>query len=96
METMVEAMKRYVKSYKEIELDKEPNFDYLGHPVNSYMLVRHVAFAYEFLSGKLEPLTNATKDFLDAVRERPAEEMLPATRDVEGIVSHSGILTLVV
>jgi hypothetical protein len=26
----------YIKSYNEIQLDEAPNFDYLGHPINSY------------------------------------------------------------
>ena len=64
METMVTAMKRYVKSYKQIELDKEPNFDYLGHPINSYQLVRHVAFAYQFIGKEFEPIINRDKTIL--------------------------------
>ena len=54
----------YIKSYKDTKLDAEPNFKYLGHPMNSYHLVRHVAFAYEYIANTFEPMTNATKEFL--------------------------------
>ena len=57
-------MKRYIKSYKDLRLDEEPNFEYLGHPINSYLLVRHVAFGYGHLTNKVVPLENATKEFL--------------------------------
>ena len=48
-------------------MDEEPNFDFLGHPINSYHLVRHVALAYEHVASKVIPLQNSTKEFIGKV-----------------------------
>ena len=55
---------RYIKSYHDLRLNEEPNFEFLGHPINSYHLVRHVAFAYEHVAAKVGPVVNSTKEFL--------------------------------
>ena len=34
---------RYVKHHKIHQLNQTPNYDYLGHPVNAYHFIRHVA-----------------------------------------------------
>ena len=36
-------LNRYVKHHKIHQLDQTPNYDYLGHPVNAYHFIRHVA-----------------------------------------------------
>ena len=40
----------YIKSYKELTLDKQqPNYEFLGHPVNAYHFVRHVASSWKII-----------------------------------------------
>ena len=34
---------RYIKNHHLHKLNDNPNFDYLGHPVNAYHFIRHVA-----------------------------------------------------
>ena len=44
---------RYVNSHKIHQLDQEPNFDYLGHPLDAYHFVRHVATGWERIRNKI-------------------------------------------
>lgn len=37
---------RYIDSHKELQLNQTPNFDFLGHPLNAYHFVRHVAIGW--------------------------------------------------
>ena len=39
----ISEIHRYVKNHKTHQLNQAPNYDYLGHPVNAYHLIRHVA-----------------------------------------------------
>ena len=34
---------RYIKNHHLHKLNDTPNLDYLGHPINAYHLIRHVA-----------------------------------------------------
>lgn len=34
--------RRYIAEHKRLTLDREPNYDFLGHPFNAYTFVRHV------------------------------------------------------
>ena len=45
---------RYVNSHHLNKLDQEPNLEYLGHPLDAYHFVRHVASNWERLRS--EPL----------------------------------------
>ena len=38
---------RYIKNHHLHKLKDEPNFDYLGHPVNAYHFIRHVASGWK-------------------------------------------------
>ena len=38
---------RYVKHHYIHQLNQTPNYDYLGHPVNAYHLIRHVASGWD-------------------------------------------------
>ena len=33
-------------------LNQTPNYDYLGHPLNAYHLIRHVASGWNYLAKK--------------------------------------------
>ena len=45
---------RYVKSHHSNQLDQEPNYEYLSHPLDAYHFVRHISSNWERLRG--EPL----------------------------------------
>ena len=38
---------RYIKNHHLHKLNDNPNFDYLGHPVNAYHFIRHVASGWK-------------------------------------------------
>ena len=38
---------RYIKNHHLHKLNDDPNFDYLGHPVNAYHFIRHVASGWK-------------------------------------------------
>ena len=40
---------RYVKSHYMHNLNQTPNFNHLGHPLNAYHLIRHVASGWNYL-----------------------------------------------
>ena len=39
-------MFRYLKQHYLYQLNVEPNIDYVGHPVNAYHFLRHIAFGW--------------------------------------------------
>ena len=52
-----ESFYRYVKNHKKLELDQEPNVEYLGHPINAYNLIKHSAIGWKFLNHSVvQPL----------------------------------------
>ncbi len=44
---------RYISNHRSLGLDRDsgPDYDYLGHPLNSYHLVRHAGLGWEELRG---------------------------------------------
>ena len=44
-----------------MKLDQAPNFDYLGQPINSYFLIRHVALGWDKVRTKGFQAENATR-----------------------------------
>ena len=44
---MILSFNRYVKHHYIHQLNQTPNYDYLGHPVNAYHLIRHVASGWD-------------------------------------------------
>ena len=44
---MILSFDRYVKHHYIHQLNQTPNYDYLGHPVNAYHLIRHVASGWD-------------------------------------------------
>ena len=40
---------RYVKTHYMHNLNQTPNFNHLGHPLNAYHLIRHVASGWNYL-----------------------------------------------
>ena len=56
---------RYVESHKKLELNQEPNVDYLGHPINGYNLIKHAAMGWKNFHFKINPHLNETIANLD-------------------------------
>ncbi len=57
---------RYVKNHLSLDLDREPSFEYLGHPLNSYHLVRHVALGWEEVRESVFKAENQTREIFGA------------------------------
>ena len=74
---------RYIDSHESVELNQEPNFRYLGQPINSYFLLRHVALGWDEIRTRAFDAENATRKIFDSLRNREAEK-LPSRYDVEG------------
>lgn len=72
----------YVTSHKHHTLDQEPNYDFLGHPVNAYHFVRHVASGWNKVRENLIGNNSLIED-LQKLAERE-EEKLPDEYDVQG------------
>ena len=49
----ISQIHRYVKNHKIHQLNKPPNYDYLGHPVNAYHFIRHVASGWASVLDKV-------------------------------------------
>ena len=48
-------MLRYTKSHYLHQLNATPNYDHLGHPINAYHLIRHVASGWnKIVKNKVE------------------------------------------
>ena len=41
LKTIMPVFERYITNHKKLELNQEPNVDYLGHPINAYNLIKH-------------------------------------------------------
>lgn len=73
---------RYIKSHYELQLDKGPNYDFLGHPINAYHFVRHVASGWKHVQDHV--IGNATlRDNLNSLKDRE-QEKLPDDYDIKG------------
>ena len=44
----------YVSEHKRLSLDAEPNYEFLGHPLNSYFFIRHVAHGWNKIKASLK------------------------------------------
>ena len=65
-----------------MKLDVGPNYDFLGHPINAYHFVRHVASGWKHIQDKV--IGNATiRDNLNILKERENEK-LPDYYDIQG------------
>ena len=43
---------RYIQTHYMQNLNQTPNYNYLGHPLNAYHLIRHVASGWNYLAKK--------------------------------------------
>ena len=82
MERATKALKDYILSHKQLHLDEKPNYEFLGHPINAYHFVRHVASRWKDIQN--EVIGNETiRDDLNHLAERENEK-LPNEYDVQG------------
>ena len=71
-----------MKSHHELHLDSGPNYDFLGHPINAYHFVRHVASGWKHIQDNV--IGNGTiRDNLNRLKEREKEK-LPDDYDIQG------------
>lgn len=55
------TLEKYVRSHRATKLDQEPTIKYVGHPLNAYFLIRHVALGWEEIREKAFQAENATR-----------------------------------
>ena len=53
---------RYVQTHYMQNLNQTPNYDYLGHPINSYHLIRHVASGWNNIMKNLKDEDTKVED----------------------------------
>lgn len=75
-------MSRYVASHKLLTLDRGPNYEFLGHPINAYHFIRHVASGWYKIQESVLGNNSIINDF-NILRARE-EEKLPDEHDVHG------------
>ena len=51
---------RYVRNHKILELDQEPNVEYLGHPINAFNLIKHTAVGWSYINDTVKQPLNRT------------------------------------
>lgn len=83
MDEIKESFKRYIASHKDTELDQEPNFDYLGQPLNGYFMIRHVALGWAEIREKVFVAENKTREIFDRLKDRENVK-LPDAQDIKG------------
>ena len=72
----------YIKSHKDLHLDQKPNYNFLGHPLNAYHFIRHVAAHWNAIHDEVVGKNVIIEDFkFLAEREK---EKLPDLYDVQG------------
>ena len=59
-----ELIFRYVKHHYIHQLNQTPNYDYLGHPLNAYHFIRHVASGWDNIMMNVlhDDIHNMTND----------------------------------
>ena len=72
----------YVQSHKELNLDRGPNYEFLGSPINAYHFVRHVASGWKSIQENVIGDGSILNDLV-ALKERE-EEKLPDEYDIKG------------
>merc|ERR1712018_241715 len=82
METASNALKEYVRSHKRLSLDRGPNYEFLGNPINAYHFVRHVAAGWKNIQDNVIGEGAALNDLAE-LKEREKEK-LPDEYDIHG------------
>jgi len=93
MEIALATLKVYVQQHHKHGLNQTPNYDYLGHPINAYHLIRHVASGWQNVKKSVinEEIYSLVHD-LDTLKNREIDDNLPDKSDIEGSID--GLLRL--
>jgi hypothetical protein len=76
---------RYVSQHMELGLEQEPNYDFMGHPINAYHFVRHVASGWKIIQdGVLSEDVFTINEDLESLKDRETHQKLPDEYDVQG------------
>ena len=73
-----------MESHKKLELNQEPNVDYLGHPINGYNLIKHAAMGWKNFHFKINPKLNETITNLDYMQNRANNTAISGYDEIEG------------
>jgi len=82
MESATNILKDYVESHKQLKLDRGPNYDFLGNPINAYHFVRHVAAGWKSIQDNVIGEGAVLNDLFE-LKEREKEK-LPDEYDIHG------------
>lgn len=91
METTIENLKealpimeKYVENHKKLMLDQEePNVNYLGHPINSFYLIKHSAIGWKQFHNLL-PKFNESLEGLKYIVNRENQTKIPDHSEIDG------------
>lgn len=73
---LTQPIKKYIEEHERLGLNEEPNYDFLGHPLNAYFLVRHVAMGWGTIRDHFSSIDfNKTND-LAFLKERETEKLV--------------------
>ena len=82
--SILPIFERYIANHKKLELDQEPNVEYLGHPINSYNLIKHSALGWKMFHEDVLPSLNKTIPQLTYVLNRPNNTPIPDNNEIAG------------
>ena len=54
-------------NHEKLELNQEPNVEYLGHPINAYNLIKHSALGWAMFHEDVIPKLNETLPKLEQI-----------------------------
>ncbi len=71
LESMSRVLRRYARDHRALSLhESDPNFSFLGHPLNAYLLVRHVALGWEEVRTNVFQMENDTRQIFGKEESR--------------------------
>ena len=73
-----------MESHNKLELNQEPNVDYLGHPINAYNLIKHTAMGWKNFHDLIIPPLNETISNFEYIINRPDNTAIPDYGEIDG------------
>lgn len=84
LERAKKSLQSYITRHYELKLDEKPNYDFLGHPINAFHFVRHVASGWANIKENvLSDDVIDIKSDLERLKDREKEK-LTSSSDVDG------------
>ena len=84
LKTILPVFERYITNHKKLELDQEPNVEYLGHPINAYNLIKHSALGWKMFDEDVIPVLNQSIPSLEYVFNRANNTGIPDNEEIKG------------